>query len=239
MKLDRVTFTGADDSVNPEDLVAISMEYPIVEWGILFSPRHQGQYRYPSPYWLKRFFDVMRDHPDIRLSAHLCGGFVRDLVLNCRFSWAKQHTALIFQRVQLNFHGEYHRMHDDFPNTIHHMPNTQFILQCDRVNDKTAEALAIGGIAVPLFDTSGGAGIVPERWPQAWTGVYCGYAGGLGPETIAHELPAIAAAVSAARAEQPFWIDMERRVRSADDSRFDLEKVRAVLQNVARIMETV
>ena len=33
--LQTVTLTGADDSVNPEDLIAISKEFPFVEWGIL------------------------------------------------------------------------------------------------------------------------------------------------------------------------------------------------------------
>ena len=31
--LDRVTITGADDSVRPTDLLELSREFPFVEWG--------------------------------------------------------------------------------------------------------------------------------------------------------------------------------------------------------------
>lgn len=80
--------------------------------------------------------------------------------------------------------------------------------------------------AVPLFDTSGGAGIVPRVWPIPLASIpYHGYAGGLGPETLERELERIAEAAGDTRV----WIDMERRVRSEDDERLDLDKVRRVL----------
>jgi hypothetical protein len=68
--------------------------------------------------------------------------------------------------------------------------------------------------------------VVPSTWPAPIPGVdYHGYAGGLGPKTLPVELPRIAAAAGAART----WIDMESRVRSADDKLLDLHKVRACL----------
>ncbi len=47
MKIDKVTLTGADDSVRPAELVEISQQYPLVEWGILFSKSQQGTARFP------------------------------------------------------------------------------------------------------------------------------------------------------------------------------------------------
>lgn len=232
MKLDRITFTGADDSVNPYELVAISKSWPIVEWGILFSASQQGSPRYPSEGWLDRFGDAMVQNPNIRLSAHLCGRWVRDFVLDGQFTWFEKypHLGRIFQRVQINFHGQFHKACDAFPGLLTTMKSTEFILQCDGVNDHSVRDLAEKGLCMPLFDTSGGAGVVPDDgWPTRWPGIYCGYAGGLGPSTIDRELPKIAEASPG----QAFWIDMERRVRSEDDRTFEISKIGEVLMKAA------
>ena len=57
MKLDRVTITGADDSVDPLQLRALSLEFPFVEWGILVSHSNTictsyPKPRFPSPKWI-------------------------------------------------------------------------------------------------------------------------------------------------------------------------------------------
>lgn len=97
----------------------------------------------------------------------------------------------------------------------------------DEVNEKLLrEAIRHGIDAVPLFDVSGGTGIVPDQWPPAIDGLYCGYAGGLGPETITRGIERI----SAAAPGQTIWIDMETRVRSNADSVFDLDKVKQCLE---------
>lgn len=57
-----------------------------------------------------------------------------------------------------------------------------------------------------------------ERW---------GYAGGLGPDTLATQLPRIAAAAGG----QPVWVDMESRLRDAQD-RFDIGAAARCLQAV-------
>ena len=50
----RCTITGADDLVDPDDLVVLSREYPFVEWAILISASRAGTPRYPSSAWLER-----------------------------------------------------------------------------------------------------------------------------------------------------------------------------------------
>jgi hypothetical protein len=57
--------------------------------------------------------------------------------------------------------------------------------------------------------------------------VACGYAGGIGPDSIGADLTRIAEAVG----EGVIWIDMEGRVRDEAD-RFDLNRVETVLRAV-------
>lgn len=71
----------------------------------------------------------------------------------------------------------------------------------------------------PLFDKSGGAGILPNEWPVAEG--YAGYAGGLSPDNVEHELMRI----QEARNGYPVWIDAETKLRSDDDKVFELYKV--------------
>ena len=244
MILDRVTITGADDSIDPSDLIPLARDFPFVEWGILFSGARLGIPRYPSRSWISALSKVVWQVP-MKLSAHLCGAWVRDFVLKAKFNWKEEYKVyeMQFARVQLNFHGEFHRkapgfdgvLLDEIPraegNGLKARAGKQFIFQCDSVNDHTVEELLpwMGDGLVPLFDKSGGTGAVPKAWPKAWPGVYCGYAGGLGPDILTTQLKLIEEAAGTERV----WIDMESRVRSDDDVKFDLAKVRAALEKAA------
>lgn len=235
MKLDRVTITGADDSVTVQDLAMISEDFPFVEWGVLFSQSRQGTPRYPS----SNFVSLALERTDLRLSAHLCGGWVRGLMMpGARFiSWPFAIPNRRFDRVQINHAGRHHQLSGDFWREALRL-HGRIILQhaSPEVVDFTRnysygtdQALARGKFS-PLFDRSGGGGERPESWPPAWPDMLCGYAGGLGPDNIADELPRIAEA-----SPGPFWIDMERNVRSDDDRTFDLKKVVSVLRHVAKL----
>lgn len=225
MILDRVTITGADDTILPEALLDLAGAFPFVEWGILFSPKRQGSPRYPSPDWVGRLCDAVAEYEitdgeEIGLSAHLCGGWVRDWIAG-NPSWLNQYAgdADYFQRVQLNFHGE-----PAMWTGAVDAEERQVIVQADGVNVPPAGM-------VPLFDVSGGKGALPLLWPKALPGLYCGYAGGLGPDNVVAQVNGpIADAAGAGRV----WIDMETRVRT--DERFDLRKVRQVLEQVAPLV---
>lgn len=230
MHLDRVTITGADDSVAPEDLIILGERYPFVEWGILFSGSRQGTARYPSADWLARLGKLAGKLPN--LCAHLCGTWVRNIVLEGAPTWWSKYEPLpvIFKRVQLNFHGQFHKAGPVFPPRLRRlgMIHQEFILQHDGVNDGTILSLAKDLPVVPLFDRSGGAGVVPASWPAPiWR--YQGYAGGLGPDNIEDEIHRILDVAGDSR----IWIDMETKVRSADDERFDLDKVEICLKRAA------
>jgi phosphoribosylanthranilate isomerase len=137
----------------------------------------------------------------------------------------------MFARVQLNFHTEPHGILAGLDKVLEAGDQGKaFILQCDGVHDEAVyeQGRRHPGVVSPLFDLSGGAGVLPVEWPPAWSGVRCGYAGGLGPANVAEQLARIERAAPGAS----FWIDMERRVRSEDDSQFDLKKVRKVLEQI-------
>ena len=205
MKLDRVTITGADDSVKPSELIALSRQFPFVEWGILFGSHPQTP-RFPSDKWVVELCErTVPQKRAIRLSAHLCGRWVRDWVGQASPTWRLSYGG--FQRIQFNFHGQFHRAAPGFLATL--TDEKEYIFQVDGVNDHAVEWPRREGVinTVPLFDTSGGAGILPDGWP-APNGLYCGYAGGLGPDNLKEQIPAIGKAAGDAR----FWIDMETRV---------------------------
>ena len=273
MKLDRVTITGADNSIAAADLAALSNDFPFVEWGILCSKTQMGGTRFPDRKWLDQLEKVYLYTAGMNLSCHLCGRWVRDFLKEGDHKFTNEIGSTLFhafQRVQLNFHGQPHQLDlEKFCNGIDLLEKygptrqpKQWIFQFDRVNDDFLKSVLDRKIdGVPLFDTSGGIGQLPDSWPlpigrkKAVGGdengpdcenpgdpplcvgchptcasyvepLYCGYAGGLGPDSLEEQLPKIAEAASEAR----IWIDMETRVRSDDDQQFDLKKVRRCLE---------
>jgi len=214
MNIKTITFTGADDSVDPKWLAALSTLHPSVEWGILFNKAYQGAVRYPSPVWIDKLEAVKMANPKLCLSAHLCGSYVRDI---CRGEFTEPPGWGIFDRVQLNFHGIKHNIAGsgfiEALGEVLFSHGKKIILQMDGTNDvifeKARTVLGSADIS-PFFDCSHGAGIVPEKWPRPVEGVFCGYAGGLGPENLAAECVRIAEVVG----ERDVWLDMETKVRS-------------------------
>lgn len=232
MNLDCVTMTGADDSVNPERLAELSAEFPLVEWGILLSESSWGGPRFPSLKWLTGLYQVFLDSPHMNLSFHVCGRWVREI---CAGNWTPLfvNTGKILDfgdRAQLNFHAYKHLLGPSFvPRAIERCQEQdwQLIFQCDGVNDHlVASAIQAGLDATPLYDRSGGCGVVPDSWPRAEPGIYSGYAGGLGPDNLDSELKSITKAANGER----FWVDMESKIRTRGDDRFDLVAVRQCLE---------
>lgn len=234
MILDRVTVTGADNSIKPEELMELSIRFPFVEWGILFSKNNEGAFRFPTRAWVETLVNDVKGrlYPHkLNLSGHICGRWVRDI---CEGNWTivSEMPQLLhsFQRLQLNFHAQVHRLNRQkfFYGGIEFLQtyNSSLIFQMDNVNNSLLhEAKEMGIVGNPLFDLSGGAGILPSSWPKA-EGFYTGYAGGLSPDNVAEQIEKIKQVAGDAR----IWIDVERRVRSDDDSKFDLDKVTRFLE---------
>ena len=202
-----ITFTGADDKTNVRSMEALAADYP-VEFGILMSPSRVGSPRFPSSDWI----DTVTGR-GLRLSAHVCGGYARTLEVNIPKGGGRDDLDLEgFTRLQLNttrsvspkLFREWARHRGVRP-----------ILQC------RSEFLADEDVAW-LFDRSGGRGVLPDVWPMPRTAARVGYAGGLGPDTIAAALQHF---------REPYWIDMESKVRNGDDA-FDLGLCRRVCEIV-------
>ncbi len=230
-----VTITGADDSVEPERLIELSLRYPFVEWGILVSKKHEGSPRFPSRDWVVKFSNLAAKNRT-NVSMHICGRWVRDLLMGV-LDWKElPAVSYVCQRIQINTHAEPHISMVAFIDNLK-VKHCEFIFQFDGVNDHLFHAARGMGVrAAVLFDKSGGAGILPDVWPEplaAEKAIWCGYAGGLGPDNLRNEL----AKINRASGNSPCWVDMERRVRVDDDSALDLDKVQQVLSIVEDIKE--
>lgn len=226
----KVTVTGADDSIEPKALAELFAKYPFVEWGILVSKNNVGKARFPSVFWIQELMKTENVGP---LSCHLCGTWVRELAKGNIEAIVAMKTEVWdkFARVQLNFHAIPHLFSVALGDVVKNYPNKEFIFQFDQVNnDGIIKALVANGqpnVAV-LFDKSGGAGVLPDEWPDHMPDgtIRCGYAGGLSPDNVVAEIQKIEAKAG----PNNIWIDVETHVRSNDDALFDLEKVERFLE---------
>lgn len=225
MKLQLVTITGADDSIAPEALLGLRETFPFVEWGILLAESQEGAPRYPSLAWLQRLSQLAAH---LRLAGHLGGRWMLEA---CAGNWSfKRERPLLwpmFDRIQLNFHSQAHRIDAEHfvPALVSEAADKQVIFQLAEVHSDWLERAAARGANVAgLFDASGGTGRLPPQWPAPSRG-WMGYAGGLSPENVADQLRRIETVAG----EADIWIDVETGVRSNDDRRFDLDKVERFL----------
>ena len=88
-----VGFCGADDTVDPAELKAISEQHGWVEWGVLFRPEKAGSPRFASDEWLKRLGQV-NSAGRMRLAGHLCATHVDDLLRGDTSFVRKLHEVL-------------------------------------------------------------------------------------------------------------------------------------------------
>lgn len=228
MRLRYVTLTGADDKNNWQAMQALSDKYPFVEWAILFSQSKAGVPRYPSYDWALDVADNLRGN----LAAHLCGKWVDDANKG-RFSFLKTDLGKRFGRIQLNMAKDRLRKVLSLETDLWECSfgDKQIILggPYQKYNLPIPAATMAAHGAVPLFDCSGGRGILTKEWPQPAQDeqgkpVFCGYAGGLGPDNLEEELGKIEAVVGDAE----IWVDMESRVRNQQDE-FDMSLCERVL----------
>ncbi len=246
-----VTMTGADESISPEELLKLSREFPFVEWGILASYNNtiinQGSRRYPSLKWITDLQGIAETTGSLQLSLHINGTWVRKLLVG-KIDIPEQ-LFHCFRRIQLNFHAEKTTCNPRPFSAALKTIGKEFVFQLDGNNGNEHLESAMSEDVkncFGLFDVSGGAGILPNSWPlpiyldvfpgEHGEGVeqyaYHGYAGGLGPDNLAAQIPLILKEAKGIGETQPgkIWIDMETRIRSHNDSVFDLKKVRKCLE---------
>jgi len=203
-----VAFTGADDPALLPGMIQLSARYPI-EWGMLVDAAQEGQPLFPDPDARR----VLLGAEGLRWAAHVCGEQAR------RIADAPE-TATIdlrgFTRVQIN-HGFSGSSEAQVANAIAfgRRRGVRTMLQC--LGDFPSERRLDW-----LFDVSFGRGNRPTSWPGLpKDGPFCGYSGGIGPDTVAETL-----AMIAPQPGRAYWIDMESGVRT--DGAFDLDKCERV-----------
>jgi hypothetical protein len=239
VKIKYVTLTGADDRTSIDGLLDLSAEFPFVEWGILFSQSRQGGSRYPSWHWVEHLAIFTHLH----LSAHLCGQWVNDAMQGRLTILAHESIEKAFGTIQMNCYKE--RLKQALVSPL--------LWRAISVIHNGYKPVILGGnysgIAIdvekflnagvyPLFDASGGHGQSPKVWPSPFTTehgtpLFCGYAGGLGPDNVGRELTRI----NEVAGQSHIWIDMETKLRNTKDE-FDLKKCRQVLLAVQQWRES-
>lgn len=191
-----ITVTGADERTPIEELVRLTRLSPHVEIGILFSLTPEGRNRYPSCCWIDDAINALGK----RCAIHVCGTRARQIAL--RHSYALSSAG----RVQVNgvvSPEELHRLLYVLPRVItQHNPGWGYDLSHTNVP----------GTHQLLVDASGGRGISPREWRRPETDKAVGFAGGLGPDNLAAELRRLQAV-----ARNPWWVDMEGKLRTSDD----------------------
>jgi hypothetical protein len=226
MNLWRITFTGLDETCQLTDILELWRREPRLEFGFLFSDTRAGEGRYPSHGWIEWMVEELaRFVPALAL--HVCGGARRRFMADGTLTGFKglQH----FDRVQHN--GTFKE--DEcvaLQRVLVQMDGRGPALITQHDATPSLAARVRSDLHQVLFDASGGNGITREVWPAPIVGKACGYAGGLGPATLARELPRIGQVAG----ETPFWIDMENSLRVANDL-FSLEAAHRTLDVIAKI----
>ena len=224
-RLEFCTLTGADDGVKHRDLLNLSDSHAFVEWGVLFHSARQGNGRYPSFEWIDVLCSLMPSSPLAHFALHICG---RDAVHDFLRGTGKiSDVAVHFGRIQLNLTAS--RVDPALLiAALRRHPSKTIITQHNAANESLWRLLSEIPNHAVLFDESGGRGISPTSWPSPLPCKLCGYAGGLGPANLAIELPRIQLAAG----KNPFWIDMEGKLRKEDH--FDLSSAQTCLSIIHR-----
>ncbi|MBV7542057.1 hypothetical protein [Acidovorax sp. sic0104] len=198
-----VTFTGADDQTEVAGMLTLASRCP-VEFGILFSPKQTGTARYPSLRWVTRL--IASSGGQLALSAHICGAYTRELLDTGTVRELAPILATgAFRRLQVNTSDSRAFELLDRLAAFGESFGAEMILQ-SRDEERFPSQTQVNW----LFDASGGAGVVPRRWPVEDSDRLVGFAGGLNPAN------AVQAARTIGASNTRYWLDLETGARGAD-----------------------
>jgi hypothetical protein len=223
----RVSLNGVDDAAGVA-VASLWDEFPFAELGVAWKPRAFGTGSYATTDYIEDFANRFAGQ---RIALHVCHEAIGDFL---RGRGPVSRIAACFPRIQLNFGEDHDYRQYDMPlirDALARHADHVIITPRNASTNWLAELLS----GVPnheiLFDASAGRGQLPSSWSAPLPGITCGYAGGLGPDNIAAELPRI----DRAAAGQPYWIDMESRLR--EDGKFSISKARKVLEAAERFTQ--
>lgn len=226
MKLTYVTFTGVDARTDIDRLIDIQQRYPYAEFGVLMSYEWAfNGYRFPDPALCEKLADAELKN----LSAHLCGKLALDVAYGHteKVDAPSFNCFEIFKRCQLNLkaNGMFDtlRLVKPFDCLEEVIVQMHWPSLCeDYLREGHPEGQSY------LLDSSAGAGIDTPIEIVTSPGVHIGYAGGIGPDNVEKKLRTLLSHPT----DDRFWIDMETRVRTVDETGewLDLDKVERVLE---------
>jgi len=242
-------FCGADDSVDPLLLRAISRQHEWVEWGVLFRPDKQGTPRYASDEWVAQLSTVNTGR-EMRLAAHLCAERLDEVLTGHSEFVQRMHEQVGFQRFQLNAtasNGANVGLFGDAAGAARcvaslravmlAVPHAEFIVQRNAQTQPIWELLLEqppSNLSL-LFDESMGFGVTAPSWPPPPAcDVAFGYAGGLSPGNISEQL----LQMEQVAAGRTLWVDMESSLRTGlqdGGDLFDCNKAMACVQHVIKL----
>lgn len=225
MQLKYCSITGADDDVVIDDLSEIARRYPFLENAILLLPSRMGQARFPTDTWITKFSS---SYSGKHRAMHLCEDALLGFIAGDKEVLRLMHG---FQRIQLNLkfgniEGRYDPL--DLVNRVKETPEKEFIIQYSKDKHGLLPLFRDVKNHAVLYDDSAGRGISPDSWDAPLEGHFCGYAGGMNPDNVGHNLEIISKVAEG----YVTWIDMETGVRTNDC--FDLSKVERVLEIVEK-----
>ena len=225
LNIHTVTFSGASNGTDIQQMSELYHAHPYIEWGI--QTPHYGGGLFPDVGWVKELTST-----GIALSAHMC--YVRGLLEEAS---TEEVLSIVgwdaFDRIQINTHGSPHYTRYETYALLQSdlFKSKEIIFQVDDVPTNLSTfsiATEMGINASGLFDTSHGSGTLPNTWPnvERYPKGKFGYSGGLGPDNMSAALPAIAEAAG----DRDIWIDMEGKIRTHGN--IDLDKIRRVIDSV-------
>ncbi len=179
---------------------------------------------------------IAKEPIEMQFSAHLCGGYTKELLNNGSItSWLTDcrdiEPIYFFGRYQYNFNALRHTICKEFNEHLSRM-SRPVILQLNKNNKFLCQEILTNcghnkNIQF-LHDASGGLGISPQEWGSPTENHLTGYAGGLTPENLEEQLLKI----NEVAGEAEIWIDTETGVRTNNE--LDMDKVFSFLKTAEK-----
>jgi hypothetical protein len=222
------TLTGVDRNTSPARLGQLAHKFPKAELAFFFTRALGPQNRFQTFSGIQSMLDAGQ----LQWAIHLCGRAVPEFIRAAVSQSAEERSCESFRlathpavsRIQLNFAFRRAAFSLSELEVAIRSVSIPVITQEHRANEGVSLALKVPNHQV-LFDASGSRGIETSEWLPPLDGKICGFAGGLGPETLSRALPVIKQVC----ADQPFWIDMETHIRDENDW-LNLDACERVLQ---------
>lgn len=186
--------------------------WPNLEYGVLWSNSQAGiEKRYADLDRIEAAATLISKsvRPRNKVALHVCGSAVKQLFDGqARIT----HAASAFDRIQLNMNFSKLGVTPDAVRLFAEKWGRPIVFQVYQGNAELFQHLQGLPNVQALIDGSGGRGISPKSWRAPLEGFATGYAGGMGPDNLATELERIAEV-----AKEPYWVDMEGKLRDEED----------------------